>query len=112
MSLWSLSLSLCKFSLKRLYFRVTVIAKTGFYIKIKVKSFLIFFTIVILSIAVTALKIRYILIYFLVPFALYIIYKLISRFTIYKVLFALIAVLIIRGVISSVKGVVLSVNIK
>ena len=40
------------------------------------------------------------------------VYRLISRFAIYKALFALITVLIIRGVISSVRGVVLSVGIK
>ena len=89
-----------------------MIAKIGFYIKIKVKSSLIFFTTIILSIAVAALKIRYILTYFSVPFILCIIYRPISRFTIYKVLFALIAVLIIRGVILLVKGVILSVSIK
>ena len=89
-----------------------MIARTGFYIKIEVRSSLIFFTIIILSIAVTALKIRYILTYFLVPFVLYIIYRPISRFTIYKALFALITVLIIRGVMLSVRGVVLSVNIE
>ena len=89
-----------------------MIAKIGFYIKVKVKNSLIFFTIVILSIAVAALKIRYILMYFLVPFILYIIYRLISRFTVYKALFAFIAVLIIRGVMSLVRGVVLLVGIK
>ena len=83
-----------------------------FYIKIKVKSSLIFFTIIILSIAVAALKIRYILIYFSVPFILCVVYKLISKFAIYKVLFALIAVLIIRGVVLLVKRVVLLVSIK
>ena len=89
-----------------------MIARTGFYIKIKVKSFLIFFTTIIFSIAVAALKIRYILMYFLVPFVLYVICRPIFRFTVYKALFALIAVLIIRGVISLVRGVVLSVGIK
>jgi hypothetical protein len=89
-----------------------VIARTGFYIKIKIKSSLIFFTIVILNIIVAAFKIRYILIYFSVPFVLYIIHRLISRFTIYKALFALITVLIIRGVMSLIKGVVLLVSIK
>ena len=87
-----------------------MIARTGFYIKIEVRSSLIFFTIVILSIAVAALKIRYILIYFSVPFVLYIICRLISRFTIYKALFALIAVLMVRGVVSTVKGVVLLIS--
>ena len=89
-----------------------MIARTGFYIKIEVKSSLIFFITIILSIAVAALKIRYILIYFSVPFVLCVIYRLISKFTIYKALFALIAVLIIRGVMSSVKGVVLLISIK
>ena len=89
-----------------------MIARTGFYIKVEVKSFLIFFTIIILSIAITTLKIRYILTYFLVPFIFYIICRPTSRFTAYKVLFALIAVLIIRGVMLSIRGVVLLVNIK
>ena len=89
-----------------------MITKIGFYIKIEVRSSLIFFTIVILSIAVAALKIRYILTYFSVPFVLYVICRLISRFTTYKALFALIAVLIIRGVILLIRGVVSSINIK
>ena len=89
-----------------------MIARTGFYIKIEVRSSLIFFTIVILSIAVAALKIRYILTYFSVPFVLCVIYRPISRFTTYKALFALIAVLTIRGVMLSVRGVVLLVSIK
>ena len=53
--------------------------------------------IVVLSIAVAALKIRDILMYFLVPFILYIVCRLISRFTVYKTLFALIAVLTVKG---------------
>ena len=89
-----------------------MIARIGFYIKVEVRSSLIFFTIVILSIAVAALKIRYILTYFSVPFVLYMIRRLISRFTVYEALFALITVLIIRGVMSSVKRVVLLVSIK
>ena len=89
-----------------------MIARTGFYIKVEIKSSLIFFTIVILRIAVAALKIRYILIYFSVPFIFCVICRPISRFTVYKVLFALITVLIIRGIISLVKGMVLSVSIK
>ena len=89
-----------------------MITKIGFYIKIKFKSSLIFFIIIILSIVIAALKIRYILIYFSVPFILYIIYRLISRFTIYKALFTLITVLTIRGVILLVRGVVLSVGIE
>ena len=71
-----------------------------FYIKIKVRNSLIFFTyILILSIAITALKIRDILIYFLVPFIFYIVCRPISSFTVYKALFALIAVLIVRRVV-------------
>ena len=86
-----------------------MITKIGFYIKIKVKSSLIFFT-CIFSITITALKIRDILMYFSVPFILYIICRLISSFTVYKVLFALITVLTVRGVVLMVKGVVLSVS--
>ena len=89
-----------------------MIARTGFYIKIEVKNSLTFFTIIILSIAVAALKIRYILTYFLVPFILYVIYKPISRFTIYKALFALIVVLTIKRVILLVKKVISSVSIE
>jgi hypothetical protein len=55
--------------------------------------------VVVISIAVTALKIGDVLTYSLVPFFLCIVCRLISRFTAYKVLFALIAVLMIRGVI-------------
>ena len=86
-----------------------MITKIKFYIKIKVKSSLIFFT-CILSITITALKIRDILIYFSVPFILCMVYRPISSFIIYKVLFALIAVLIVRGVVLTVKGVVLLVS--
>ena len=75
-----------------------MITRIGFYIKIEVKNSLIFF-IYILSITITALKIRDILIYFSVPFILYIVYRLISSFTIYKVLFTLITVLIVKGVV-------------
>ena len=71
--------------------------KIVFYIKIEVKNSLIFFT-CILSITIAALKIRDVLIYFLVPFILYIVCRLISSFTIYKVLFALIAVLTVKEV--------------
>ena len=70
-----------------------------FYIKIEVRNSLIFFTIIILGIAVAALKIRYILMYFLVLFIFCIVCRLISKFTAYKVLFALIAVLTVRGVV-------------
>ena len=86
-----------------------MITKIGFYIKIEIRSSLIFFA-CILSITITALKIRDILIYFLVPFILYMVCKLISSFTVYKALFALIAVLTVGGVVSTVKGVVLLVN--
>ena len=82
-----------------------------FYIKIEVKSSLIFLT-CILNITITALKIRDILIYFSVPFIVYIVYRLISSFTIYKALFALITVSIIRGVVLIVKKIVLLINIK
>ena len=78
--------------------------KIVFYIKIKVKNSLIFFT-YILSITITAFKIKDILIYFLIPFIFYIVCRPISSFTIYKVLFTFIAVLIVGGV-------VLLVNIK
>ena len=86
-----------------------MITKIGFYIKIEIKSSLIFFT-YIFSITVTALKIRDILIYFSVPFILYIVYRPISSFTVYKALFALITVLTVKGVVLTVKGVVLLVN--
>ena len=82
-----------------------------FYIKIEVRGSLIFFT-YILSITITALKIRDILIYFSVPFVLCVIRRPTSRFTAYKALFALIAVLMIRGVMSSVREVVSSVGIE
>ena len=68
--------------------------------------------VVVISIAVTALKIGDILTYSLVPFFLYIVCRLIFRFTAYKALFALIAVLIIRGVMLLVRGVVSSVVIE
>ena len=78
--------------------------KIVIYIKIEVKSSLIFFA-CIFSITVTALKIKDILMYFLVPFIFWVVYKLIFSFTVYKALFTLIAVL-------TVKGVVLLVSIK
>ena len=68
--------------------------------------------IVVVSITVAALKIGDILTYSLVPFFLYIVYRLISRFTTYKALFTLITVLTIRGVILLVRGVVLLVVIE
>ena len=54
--------------------------------------------VIIIGIAVTALKIRDILMYSLVPFVFCIVYRLISRFAVYKALFALITVLTVRGV--------------
>jgi len=91
-----------------------VIARTGFYIKVEVRSSkgIPLVIVVVISIAVTALKIRDILTYSLVPFFLYIVRRLISRFTAYKALFALIAVLTIRGVMLLVRGAVLSVGIE
>jgi hypothetical protein len=91
-----------------------VIARTGFYIKVEVRSskgIPLVIVVIIVSITVTALKIGDVLTYSLVPFFLYIVRRLIPRFTAYKALFAL-AVLIIRGVISSVRGAVLLVGIE
>ena len=68
--------------------------------------------IIILGIAVTALKIGNILTYSPVPFILYMVCRLISRFTVYKALFALIAVLTVKGLVLSVREVVLLVGIK
>jgi hypothetical protein len=68
--------------------------------------------VVIVGIAVAALKIGDVLTYSSVPFVLYMVYRLISRFTAYKALFALIAVLTIRGVILFVRGVVSSVSVE
>ena len=68
--------------------------------------------VVVVGIAVAALKIGDILTYSLVPFILYMVYRLISRFIAYKALFALIAVLTVRGVISLVRGVVSSVSVE
>ena len=67
--------------------------------------------IVVISIAVAALKIGDVLTYSLVPFFLYIVYRPISRFAAYKALFAL-AVLTIRGVILLVRGAVSSVGVE
>jgi len=58
--------------------------------------------IVILGIAVAALKIGDILTYSSVPFILYVVCRLTSRFAAYKALFALVAVLTVKGVVSSV----------
>ena len=96
-----------------------MIAKTGFYIKVEVRSskpcykgIPLVIVVIIINIAVTALKIKDILTYSLVPFFLYMVYRPISRFTAYKALFTLIAVLTIRGVILLVRGVVLLVSIE
>ena len=94
-----------------------MITRIGFYIKIEVKSPKFHYkgiplVIIILGITVAALKISNILIYPSVPFILYIVCRPISKFTAYKVLFALIAVLTVRGLILSVKGAVLLVSIK
>ena len=88
-----------------------MITKIGFYIKIEIKSSLIFF-VCIFSITITALKIRDILIYFLVPFIFYTVYRLISSFTVYKALFAFITVLIVKRVVLIVNKVVSLVSIK
>ena len=48
--------------------------------------------------------------YFSVPFIFYIVCKLISSFTVYKALFAFIAVLIVKGIVLLVKKVVLLVK--
>ena len=117
MSLQSLSLSLCKFGPKRLRLGVAIVTRTGLYIKVEVRNSkpccksIPLVIIIVVSITITALKIRDILTYFLVPFILYIVYRLISRFTAYKALFALVAVLMVRGVVLLVGGVVLSVGI-
>jgi len=96
-----------------------VIARTGFYIKVEVRSskpcckgIPLVIVVVVISIAVTALKIGDVLTYSLVPFFLCMVYRPISRFTAYKALFALIAVLTIRGVMLLVRGVVSSVGIE
>ena len=67
--------------------------------------------VVVISIAVAALKIGDILTYSLVPFFLCMVRRLTPRFAAYKALFAL-AVLTIRGVMSSVRGAVSSVGIE
>ena len=68
--------------------------------------------VVVVSIAVTALKIGDILTYFSVPFVLCMVRRPISRFAAYKALFALIAVLTVGGVVLLVGGVVSSVSIE
>ena len=94
-----------------------MITRIGFYIKIKVKNpklcyKSIFLVIIIFSITIAALKISNILIYPPVPFILYMVCRLISKFTVYKALFALIAVLTVGGLILLVKKAVSSVGIK
>ena len=87
-----------------------MIIRAGFYVEVEVRSSkprckgipLVIVVIVIISIAVAALKVGDVLAYFLVPFILCMVRRLISRFTVYKALFALITVLTIRGVVSSV----------
>ena len=83
-----------------------MITRIGFYIKVEVRGSLI------LSIAITTLKIGDILTYFLVPFILYMVCRPTSRSVAYKALFTLIAVLTVRGVVLSVRGVVSSVGIE
>ena len=100
-----------KLSLKHLCLRVAVIARTGFYIKVEVRGIPLVIVVVI-NITIAAFKIGDILIYSLVPFFLCMVYKLIFRFTVYKALFALITVLMIRGVILLVRGVILLVSIE
>jgi len=68
--------------------------------------------VIVIGVTIAALKIGDILTYSSVPFILYIVYRLISRFTAYKALFTLITVLTVRGVILLVRGVVLSVSIE
>jgi ABC-type polysaccharide/polyol phosphate export permease len=91
-----------------------VIARTGFYIKIEVRSLLIIVTVI-------ALKIRDVLTYSLVLLILCVVCGLTSRFTAYKTLFALITILIVVGGVAvggvavggvAVRGVVSLVGIK
>jgi len=90
-----------------------VIARTGFYIEVEVRSSkgIPLVIVVVVSIAVAALKIGDILTYSLVPFSLYMVRRPTSRFAAYKALFALITVLTIRGVMS-VREAVSSVGIE
>jgi len=84
-----------------------VITRAGFYVKVEVRSSkprykgipLVIIVVVVIGIAVAALKVGDVLAYSLVPFILYMVRRLISRFTVYKALFALIAVLMIREVV-------------
>ena len=121
---------LYKFSLKCLCFRVIIIVRTGFYVKIEVRSLLILLTfnwtsqgmkhriigqlsncltpidwselshkniplVIFILLTIIAFKIRDILTYSLVLLILCIVYRLISRFAIYKAPFALIAIFVI-----------------
>ena len=99
-----------------------MITKIKFYIKVKVRSsklcckgipLIIIIVVIVIGIPITALKIGDILIYSSVPFVFYIVYRPTSRFTVYKVLFTLIAVLTARGVaVLTVRGVaVLTISI-
>ena len=84
-----------------------MITRAGFYVKVEVRSSkprykgipLVIIVVVVIGIAVAALKVGDVLAYSLVPFILYMVRRLISRFTVYKALFALIAVLMIREVV-------------
>jgi len=83
-----------------------VITRIGFYIKIEVRSskprykgIPLVIVVVVISIAIAALKIGDILTYSSVPFILYMVCRPISRFTTYEALFTLITVLTVRGVI-------------
>jgi len=97
-----------------------VIARTEFYVEVEVRSSkprckgipLVIVVVIVLSIIIAALKIGDVLMYSSVPFFLYVVCRPTSRFTAYKALFALIAVLTIRGVVLLVRGVVLSVGIE
>ena len=92
-----------------------MITRTGFYIKVEVKSskprckgipLVIIIVIIIIGIPIAALKIGDILTYSSVPFVLYMVRKLISSFAIYKALFTLIAVLTVKEVaVLTVRGV-------
>ena len=92
-----------------------MITRTEFYVKVEVRSskprckgifLVIIIVVIIIGILVAALKIGDILIYSSVPFILYIVRRLISKFAVYKALFTLIAVLTVRGVtVLTVKGV-------
>ena len=61
--------------------------------------------VIVVGVVVAALKFGDILTYFLVLFILCMVRRPTSRFAAYKTLFALITVLTVRGVVSSVGGV-------